>query len=125
MKTEVRSSEDRLRWLIAALQDPRSLSVGEIEAAYNAPPEWGDWSPSREIEFLENGRHGASRPFTLERVTAGDENDATAVLVGADGKRWSVTCWSEVEPPYRITGARIVPAPPEGLTIRLAAPEDG
>src|SRR5206468_12735778 len=53
------------------------------------------------------------------------EYEATAVLVGADEKRWSVTCWVNETAPHMVSGLRTVPAPPEGLTIRLATPEDG
>jgi hypothetical protein len=61
----------------------------------------------------------------VERVTLGDDHDATVILVGADEKRWSVTCWSEPDAPHRITGARLVPAPPDGIVIRLATADDG
>lgn len=124
MTTATDPADARLRWLIAALQDPSGLTVADIAAAYNVPPEWRDFTPEREIDFLTHGPHAASRPLTVERTVRGDEHDATAILAGADGKRWSLTCWSEVDPPHRITGARIVPAPPDGMDIRLARPED-
>lgn len=115
----------RLEWLIAAFQDPSGLTEDDIRAAYNVEGVWREWSPAREIEFLNGGPHAGSRPLTVDRITRGEENDATAILVGADGKRHSLTCWSEPEPPHRIVGARIVPAPPDGMTIRVATPEDG
>lgn len=125
MSNDRNPAEARLAWLIAAVQDPSQLVPADIEAAYNVPEEWTDFTPEREIDFLSNGRHAASRPLRLERVTVGEDHDATALLIGTDDKRWSLTCWSEPEAPHRITGARLVPAPPEGMTIRLATPEDG
>lgn len=118
------TAQIRLQWLIDALQDPSSLTVADIEAAYNVPKEWRDWTPEREVDFLTNGPHSASRPFTVQRVTLGEEHSATAILVGADGKRFTVTCWSETEEPHRLTGARTAPAGPDGMEIRLATPDD-
>jgi hypothetical protein len=123
--TETDSVLDRLAWLTAAFQDPSGLTEADIVAAYDVEGVWRDWSPARELEFLAGGPHAGSRPLVVERITRGEENDATAILVGADGKRHSLTCWSELEPPHRIVGARIVPAPPDGMTIRLATPADG
>ena len=118
------SVESRLQWVIAALQDPSALTVAEIDTAWNPPVEWRDWSAERELDFLTNGPHAGSRPLTVHRITRGEDHNATAVLVGADEKRWAITCWTEPEAPHRITGARIVPAPPDGMEIRLATADD-
>lgn len=116
--------EQRLRWLVAALDDPSGLSPADVDGAYasDARP---DWSPDRELEFFRDGRHAASRPFRLEELSVLGEAEGVATLVGADSKRWSVTCWIEDKEPHRITGARTMPAPPPGTTIRLARPGDG
>lgn len=106
------------------MAEPDKLSVADIERAYDASG-WRDWSPDRELEFFREGRHAASRPFTLEELTLVGESEGAAILTGADGKRWSVTCWIEEREPHRITGARTMPAPPPGTTIRLARPADG
>lgn len=115
--------ERRLQWLVGAVQDPSQVTPEEIDDAYNATG-WRDWSPARELDFLQNGRHAASRPLSIETITANGAEGA-AVLVGADGKRWTITCWVEPTDPYRITGARTMPAPPPGTSIRLARPDDG
>jgi hypothetical protein len=116
--------ERRLRWLVDALIDPSAVAETDIAAAYDATG-WGDWSPARELEFFRNGRHAASRPLTVEDVTV-SADDASAILVGSvDGKRWLVSCRVEEEEPHRFIGARTMPAPPVGTTIRLARPEDG
>jgi hypothetical protein len=118
-----RSAEVRLRWLIAAIQDPTSLTVADIDEAYRVPEEWHDFTPEREIDFLTNGPHAGSRPLTVARLAPGEHDDATAILEGADGKRFALTVWSEDGD--HITGARIVPAAPDGMEIRLATPDDG
>ncbi|HUP84318.1 MAG TPA: hypothetical protein VM143_01505 [Acidimicrobiales bacterium] len=118
------STEDRLRWIISALSDPNTVTIEELDEAYD-PTEWRGWSPQRELEFFRTGRHSDSRPFTIETLTSVSESEANAVLLGADGKRWTVTCWTEDAERRRITGGRTMPAPPEGTTIRLAEPEDG
>jgi hypothetical protein len=117
--------ERRLSWLVECLIDPTSVSVADIEAVYDATDWDDDWSPERELEFFREGRHAPSRPLTLEQTTISGATEANAVLVGADGKRWTVSCWIEEAEPHRITGARTIPAPPPGTTIRLARPEDG
>lgn len=116
--------EQRLRWLVAALGDPSGLSPADVDGAYAAEGR-PNWSPNRELEFFRDGRHAASRPFRLEELSLLGDWEGVAILTGADGKRWSVTCWIEDTEPHRITGARTMPAPPPGTTIRLARPEDG
>ena len=118
------TAEIRLQWLIDVLQDPSSLTVADIESAYDVPKEWRDWTPEREIDFLTNGPLSGSRPFTVQRVTLGERHSANAIVVGADGKRFTVTCWSEPEPPHRLTDARLAPAGPDGMEIRLATADD-
>lgn len=117
-------AERRLRWLVAALDDPSALTVADVEPVYDTSEWFGDWSLERELEGLHEGRHSASRPLTIERVSA-TGTEATAVLTGGDGKSWTVTCWVEGDEPHRITRARLVPTPPDGLVIRLASPDDG
>jgi hypothetical protein len=117
-------AEERLRWVIEALSDPSGLTVADVAARYD-PKSWRDWNPDREVDFMRDGPHSSSRPFTIERLTPVSDTEATSVVVGADGKRWSVTCWTQEAPPHLITGGRTVPAPPEGITIRLAEPDDG
>lgn len=117
-------AEGRLRWLVAALDDPSALAAADLEPVYDTSEWFGDWSLERELEALHEGRHSASRPLTIERVSATD-GEATAVVTGGDGKSWTVTCWVEADEPHRITRARLVPTPPDGLVIRLAHPEDG
>lgn len=114
----------RLTWLIGALCDPTSVTVADIAAAYSVPPEWRDWTAERELEFFATGQHSRSGPFMVDRIAVGEDDGVAAILVGADEKRWSLTCWTEPDPPHRITGARLVPAPPDGLTIRLAGADD-
>lgn len=115
--------ETRLRWVIDALTDPSGVTTDEIDAAFDAR-EWRDWSPERELDFLRNGPHAASRPFTVESTSVESAFLATAVLLGADGKRWAVRCATQEEPPHRLNGARTMPAPPAGTIIRLAEPGD-
>jgi hypothetical protein len=115
--------EQRLTWMIDALIDPSRVTAEEIGAAFDAA-DWNDWSPERELEFLRTGPHAASRPFTVESTSLETAVHATAVLVGADGKRWSVSCWIQDDAPYLINGARTMPAPPAGTTIRLAEAGD-
>jgi len=122
--TSTSALEQRLRWLVSALDDPSDVSTVEIDAAYETTG-WHDWSPERELEFFEQGRHAPSRPFTIEGIATTSETEGTATLAGADGKRWSVECRVEAQEPHRITNARVMPAPPPGTTIRLARPEDG
>ena len=116
--------DQRLQWMIDALVDPTRVTADEIDAAFDAAG-WRDWSPQRELEFLQTGPHAASRPFTVESTSVESPSHAHAVLLGADGKRWAVSCWTEAEAPHRINGARTMPAPPAGTTIRLAEPDDG
>lgn len=78
------TAEQRLRWLVAALDDPSKLTVADLEPVYDTS-DWRDWSYERELETLRNGRHQASRPLRIEAVSAGDA-EATAVLAGGDGK---------------------------------------
>ena len=117
-------AERRVRWLVAALDDPSALTVADLELVYDTSEWFGDWTLERELEELHGGRHGASRPLTIERVSATGK-EATAVLTGGDGKSWTVTCWVEAEEPHRICRDRLVPTPPQGLAIRLARPDDG
>ena len=117
-------ADQRLSWIVDALVDPDGVTAEEIDAAFDAR-EWRDWSPERELEFLRTGPHAASRPFTVESRAIETPFHATAVLLGADGRRWAVSCWTQEEPPHRINGARTMPAPPRGTTIRLAEPDDG
>ena len=124
MSGTVAPVERRLRWLVAALDDPSGLTVADLEPVYDTSAWFGDWSFERELEVLHEGRHSASRPLTIEGMSA-TATEATADLSGGDGKRWTVTCWIEAEDPHRITRSRLVPTPPEGLVIRLAGPEDG
>ena len=114
----------RLQWLVDALGDPSAVSLSDIEQAYDAS-DWVDWSPERELEFFERGRHAPSRPYTVESMTTTSDTEGSAILAGGDGKRWSVECRVEPGEPHRITGARVMPAPPPGTTIRLARPDDG
>lgn len=116
--------ERRLGWLVDAVIDPVDVTAAEIDTAYDAT-EWRDWTPDRELEFFRSGRHAASRPLTVEQLSVHGDAEGSAVLVGADGKRWTVSCWIEDAEPHRITGARTMPAPPPGTTIRLTRPEDG
>ena len=116
-------AERRLRWFVAALDDPTGLTVRDLEAVYDNS-DWRGWTFEQELEALHAGRHGASRPLTIERVSAAAA-EATAVLAGSDGRSFTVTCWVESAEPHRITRVRLVPTPPEGLVIRLARPEDG
>lgn len=109
--------------MVAALDDPSELTVADLEPVYDTSG-WRDWSYERELEGLRNGRHQTSRPFRIEDVSITDA-EATAVLAGGDGKSWTLTVWVEDEAPFRINRARLVPTPPEGMTIRLASPEDG
>ena len=117
-------AEGRLRWLVAALDDPSPLTVADLEPVYDTSGWFGDWSLEHELEGLHGGRHAASRPLTIERVSA-TGTEATAVLAGGDGKSWTVTCWVEASGSHRITRSRLVPTPPDGLVIRLAGPDDG
>lgn len=116
--------ERRLRWLVAALDDPSALTVDDLAPVYDTDEWRGDWSLERELEMLHGGRHSASRPLTIERLSASG-TEATAVLTGGDDKSWTVTCWVEAAEPHRITRARLVPTPPDRLAIRLARPDDG
>ena len=123
MTIQINAAEQRLAWLVAAMIDPSAVTVDDIDAAYNV--EWNDWTSERELEFLRSGHFSGSRPLTLVRVVPGEEGGATAILLGADEKRWSVTCWVEPDEPHRLTGVRTVPAPPDGMEIRLATLGDG
>ena len=123
MSTTDLAAERRLRWFVAALDDPARLTVTDLEPVYDTS-DWRSWTFEKELDALHHGRHTTSRPLTIERVSAGG-TEATAVLAGSDGKSWTVTCWVEATEPHRITRARVVPTPPEGLVIRLVRPEDG
>lgn len=111
--------------MAAALIDPSTVDVGAIERAYDVSG-WGggDWSYERELEFFRNGRHAPSRPLVVERLSSSGPDEATAVLSGADGKSWTVSCWVEPTEPHRIVRARTLPTPPDGLEIRLAVADD-
>lgn len=122
-RVTLRPVERRLTWMIDALVDPDRVTAEEIGAAFDAA-DWKDWSPERELEFLRTGPHAASRPFTIESTSEETAFHATAVLVGADGKRWAVSCWIQEDAPHLINGARTMPAPPAGTTIRLAQADD-
>lgn len=119
------AAEARLAFVTAALLDPDTLTPSSFDGIYDRGALWDDWTPEGEIEFIRNGRHGASRPFTVERITTNGEHEATAILLGADEKRWSVTCWVNETEPHLVHGMRTIPAPPEGLDIRLASVDDG
>ena len=123
MSTTDLAAERRLRWFVAALDDPDRLTVTDLEPVYDTS-DWRSWTFEKELDALHHGRHTTSRPLTIERVSAGG-TEATAVLAGSDGKSWTVTCWVEEADPHRITRLRLVPTPPEGLEIRLARPADG
>lgn len=125
MSARATAAERRLRWLVSALDDPSELTVDDIESTYDMSGWRGGWSYERELEVLHHGRHSSSRPLTIEWLEPGGDGEVTAVLHGGDGKRWSVTCWVEDGEPHRITRARLVPTPPDGLLIRLANPKDG
>jgi len=109
------AAEERLRWLVAALDDPGQIAVAHVASAYDMSGWREGWSDERELEAIRHGRHSGSRPLTIERLAPSGDGEATAVLLGGDGKRWSVTCWVEDGAPHRITRARLVPTPPGGL----------
>ncbi len=113
-----------MRWLASVLDDPSVLVAADVERAYDMSSWGGDWSYERELEFFHNGRHAPSRPLVVDRVSSAEPGEATAVLLGADGKSWTVTCWVEANAPHRIVRARTLPTPPEGLEIRLAVADD-
>ena len=118
------AAEERLRWLVGVLQDPDSVTVDDLVGVYDMTG-WRDWSEERELEFLRDGRHASSRPLEVERSFSDGPDEATVILAGADEKRWSITVWVEREAPHRIVRGRLVPAPPDGLAIRLATEDDG
>lgn len=113
-----------MRWLAAALDDPSGVTEADIERAYDMSRWNDDWTYERELEFFRDGRHAVSRPLVIDRLRADGPDEATAVLTGADGKSWTVTCWVEPDEPFRIVRARTLPTPPDGLEIRLAVDED-
>ena len=108
---------ERLDWLLSAIADPSGLTVGDLERRYDIS-QWRNWSLDDELRMIRGEGH-IKRPFTV--AARGEIDDAaTAVVVGADEKSFQVTVWAEERPPHRIVGLRVVPAPPEGLTVRDA-----
>jgi len=118
----VSPAERGLRWLLGALERRESLTFAEVEDAFDTT-DWDErWNIEGEYEELRNGPIAA--PFEVVSVEVVGPAECYAELAGADAKRWAVTCWVQEGPPHKLTGARIVPAPPAGTVIRDARPED-
>lgn len=114
-------SDERLDWLLGAIAEPDELTVADLEPRYDMS-QWRGWSLEDELRMLK-GEGQIKRPFT---VTSRSEADGAAIAVVHDveEKDWQVTVWAEPDPPFRISGLRVVPAPPEGLTVRDATSEE-
>jgi len=111
----------RLDWLLGAIADPSGLTLEELEATYHIT-DWRNWSLEDELRMLR-GDTQVKRPFTVTSRTVVD-GAAVAVVHDVNDKDWQITVWAEDETPHRINGLRIVPAPPEGLTVRDATPDE-
>lgn len=117
-----RAAADRLDWVLATLAEPGAVTIADLDAIYDTTG-WRGWSLEEERDRLR-ADDWLVRPFAVTDVDTVKPWQASAVLVGADDKRWALTCWVSEEPPHRITGCRNVQAPPEGTTVRDATPED-
>lgn len=117
------AAAERLAWLTGVLRDPLAVTPDEFTEAYDTT-EWGrGWTAVDELEEIR-GDTRLVRPFAPEAPPTFDGDGASVVLVGADAKRWALRCWVHAEPPHRITGSRLLPAPPEGMSIRNATEAD-
>lgn len=115
--------QERLEWLIEVLRAPTKWTVSDFEAVYD-PSEWRDeWTVADEHERIQTDQR-IVHPFTVAPAESHGDWGPTAILVGADDKRWSLTCWVGEALPHPITGTRLIPAPPEGTTIRNATGGD-
>jgi hypothetical protein len=113
---------DRLRWLLDTIADPGDITVADIEPLYDISG-WRSWSFEQELEQLRDNKV-LLRPFEVSPFRVVSDDQAVAVVSGSDGKQSEVTVWTEPDPPHRIVGIRVIPAPPEGLVVRDATLDD-
>ena len=116
--------EAGLTWVLDALRRGEDLTFDDVAEAYDTSDWDPQWSLEREHEdFLRSAEQLGA--FEVRAVEPTGDDQHSARLVGHDGKQWAVTCWASPAPPHKITGVRIVPAPPDGTVIRDAVEEDG
>lgn len=113
---------ERLEWLLGAIADPSGLTVADLEPRYEIS-QWRGWTLEDELRMIR-GDGSIKRPFTVTSRSRGADDAAIAVVHGADEKDLQITVWAEDQAPHRISGLRVVPAPPEGLTVRDAMPDE-